>query len=61
MIGNSKIRTGRLSLLLKSTHKGKFDEQYVGPYTIIEVLSKNNIKINTPSGVFVLYAPTKNK
>lgn len=31
--------------LLKEPRKGKFDDQYTGPYKVLEVLSHNNVKI----------------
>jgi len=31
--------------LLKEPLKGKFDEQYKGPYKILEILGNNNVKL----------------
>jgi len=31
--------------LLKEQLKGKFDEQYKGPYKILEILGNNNVKL----------------
>jgi len=32
--------------LLKESLKDKFDEQYKGPYKILEILGNNNIKLS---------------
>lgn len=39
------FKEGDNVFLLKEPTKGKFSEQYTGPYEIIEVLPNNNVKI----------------
>jgi transposase InsO family protein len=39
------FKVGNHAYLLKEPSKGKLDDQYTGPYEIIEVLGNNNVKL----------------
>ncbi|KMQ86430.1 enzymatic polyprotein endonuclease reverse, partial [Lasius niger] len=45
-INAKKFKTGDRVYLIKEPIKGKLGDQYSGPYRILEVMPKNNIKIN---------------
>ncbi|CAK9834649.1 Retrovirus-related Pol polyprotein from transposon 17.6 [Anthophora retusa] len=41
--------------LLKEPTKGKFDDQYTGPYRVIQVVSKDNVKIKLNNRVKIVH------
>lgn len=40
-----QLRVGMQVFLLKEPQKGKFSDQYTGPYEVIEILPPSNVKI----------------
>lgn len=44
------FRIGKEAFLLKEPRKGKLSDQYLGPYTIVEILRNNNVKIDLGNG-----------
>lgn len=45
LVRPKNFKVGDKVYLLKEPRKGKFDDQYIGPYLIIEILSSTNVKI----------------
>ena len=44
-INPQNFKTGDLVYLLKEPSKGKFSDQYTGPYKVLEILQNQNVKI----------------
>lgn len=44
-INSQNFEVGSYAFLLKEPRKGKFADQYCGPYQIVEVLPNNNVKL----------------
>ena len=44
-INPQNFKTGDLVYLLKEPSKGKFFDQYTGPYKVLEILQNQNVKI----------------
>lgn len=45
-VNEQQFRAGNKVYLLKEPKKGKFDNQYTGPYTILEIINNVNARIN---------------
>jgi len=44
-INPQTFKPGDYVFLLKGPKSGKFGDQYIGPYEVLEILNRNNIKI----------------
>ncbi|KMQ85664.1 retrovirus-like pol polyprotein [Lasius niger] len=55
-VNEKRIKIGDRVYLIKEPSRGKMDDQYTGPHRVLEILPKNNIKINFKGKPRVVHA-----